>query len=231
MKILHLDSVGSTNSEAFDQLKYHSPVSVIASRQTAGRGRGQNIWSSPMGNLHVSVGDMLVASQLPGLSVRVAVHLTRFLNPFLNDGNLQIKWPNDLMMGDHKAGGILVESRIKGREAATVVGIGLNITDAPLDTAIAIGDQLNMPIERLQKEVISTVHTAMHDPLQDQLLTDLHHMSWLVANDRIQFEESGQSITGSFEGYGFDLTLHISVNGRSRSVSASMIQRVRKERT
>jgi len=230
MKIIHLESTGSTNNEALSQLQLYTPVAVVAGQQTAGRGRGQNRWSSPAGNLYLSVADILTPGQLAGLSVRVAVHLVLFLNPLLAGERLQIKWPNDLMVEDDKAGGILVESRIKGNEATTVAGVGINLKHAPVECAAVIGDRLNIPSDRLAADIVSIVHAAMHDPLPEQLLTDLHEMSWLMPGDRIRFEESGQTVTGIFEGYDPDLTLRAVVNRRPQSLSGSMIQRIRKEK-
>ncbi len=229
MKTIRLESAGSTNREAFLQLKHHAPIAVIAGQQTDGRGRGNNTWLSPPGNLYLSLGDILPAAQLPGLSVRVAVHLVRLLNPHMEGNALRIKWPNDLMDGDKKAGGILVESRIQASKAITVAGIGINIQHAPLEGAAVIGDRLGMSTEQLEAGVMSTIHAAMHDPIPEKLVVDLHRLSWLVSGDHVRFEENGRSLTGVFEGYNPDLTLRVTVNRQLRSLAGSQIHRIRKE--
>jgi BirA family biotin operon repressor/biotin-[acetyl-CoA-carboxylase] ligase len=105
-----------------------APAVVLAGRQTAGRGRGENVWWSASGCLTVTfalpIDDQIAPHQLPliaGLAVRnAAAELS---------GNQQIllKWPNDILFGDRKLGGLLCE-RI---QKADLVGIGLNLnTDA-----------------------------------------------------------------------------------------------------
>lgn len=229
MNIIHLETTGSTNAEVFSRLQATAPVAVISRRQTAGRGRGKNRWLSPEGNLHLSVGDILSVRQLPGLSVRAAVHLLRLLNPQLTGRTLQIKWPNDLILDDAKAGGILVESRIKGTEANTVIGLGINLAHAPLESAAVIGDWLNLDRSRLETDVIAAIHHAMHDQVPEQLSNDLHQMSWLRPGDRIRFEEAGNLCTGIVEGYSTDMKLQVTADGRKFELSTSEVRRVRKE--
>jgi BirA family transcriptional regulator, biotin operon repressor / biotin---[acetyl-CoA-carboxylase] ligase len=46
---------------------------------------------------------------------------------------LRLKWPNDIMIGTAKTGGILLESSTRGRELTVMVGVGLNLTSHPLN--------------------------------------------------------------------------------------------------
>src|SRR5262245_37933521 len=103
----------------------------VADEQTKGRGRHGHTWTSPPGeNLTFSVllrpgTDVAHASGLAlvvGLAVRAAaarrVPATR----------VAIKWPNDVVVGQQKLAGILVESRLRGGAVeALVVGIGINV--------------------------------------------------------------------------------------------------------
>lgn len=101
-----------------------APAIVLAGRQTAGRGRGTNVWWSAPGCLTVTIAlpidEQLAPHQLPlvaGLAVRnAAAELT---------GNQEIllKWPNDLLFRDRKLGGLLCE-RIQRTD---LIGIGLNL--------------------------------------------------------------------------------------------------------
>ncbi len=111
---------------------------VIADRQTAGRGRSGRAWVSPAGNFHASVilrnvSPLEKAAQLAlvsGLALHAAVMAS-------TGGTLtqpvELKWPNDILLGRRKLGGILVESSVSRREqsALAVVGIGLNLAHHP----------------------------------------------------------------------------------------------------
>jgi BirA family biotin operon repressor/biotin-[acetyl-CoA-carboxylase] ligase len=100
-----------------------------AERQTAGRGRLGRDWQSVTGNLHASTlirlrpGDPLVTGL--GLLAGIVVHDA--LAALLPDAAIQLKWPNDVMVGPAKLAGMLLE-----REGdAVILGIGVNVAQAP----------------------------------------------------------------------------------------------------
>ena len=103
----------------------------LAERQTAGRGRRGRQWFSPYGrNLYLSVRwhfDQGITA-LEGLSLAVGVLLAETLDR-IGIANIHLKWPNDLLCGGNKLGGILIEvgGDLTG-ECVVVVGIGLNIS-------------------------------------------------------------------------------------------------------
>ena len=108
--------------------------SVIALRQTAGRGRRKRRWDSPPGNLYgtwywpVSGQKDDPASGYRNLASLLAGDI---LAAVLREQGIEvrIKWPNDIILGERKLCGILVE----GRGAAVLVGIGINLVSAPED--------------------------------------------------------------------------------------------------
>jgi BirA family biotin operon repressor/biotin-[acetyl-CoA-carboxylase] ligase len=102
---------------------------LVTDRQTAGRGSRGRAWTaSPEASLTFSVlwdfsGG---AAHLSGLSLAVGVAVVRALARCGANGIL-LKWPNDILFGDAKLGGILVELGGDGEVARAVVGIGLNL--------------------------------------------------------------------------------------------------------
>jgi len=102
---------------------------VVADRQTAGRGRRGRSWlSSPESSLTFSVlwrfdGGV---ERLAGLSLAVGVAVVRALAACGASG-ISLKWPNDVLLGDAKLGGILVELQAERRRMLAVIGIGLNL--------------------------------------------------------------------------------------------------------
>ena len=133
-----LGDVTSTNTVALDRARAGEPggLWITATRQTGGRGRRGRPWASEPGNLYSSLllidpGPPEALGTLP-LAVAVAVHdaVRAVLPPGAEP--LQIKWPNDILIGRKKSCGILLESeRLADGRQAVVIGIGVNIAFRP----------------------------------------------------------------------------------------------------
>ena len=131
-------STASTNSDALHAARAAAPHGSVflADEQTAGRGRGDHAWLSAAGEgLYVSIllRPQFPASRLPllplaaGLAAAEAVRCVTGLEPG-RSLNIDLRWPNDLLIGPRKTGGILVESQSEGPAVAyAVVGIGVNV--------------------------------------------------------------------------------------------------------
>ena len=122
----------SSNTDALEGARAgaaHDSV-YLADEQLAGRGRGDHEWRSPAGEgLYVSVllRPPMPARRLPllplaaGLAAADAIRAASGLT-------VDLRWPNDLLIGSRKVGGILVESKTAaGRVAFAVVGVGINV--------------------------------------------------------------------------------------------------------
>jgi BirA family biotin operon repressor/biotin-[acetyl-CoA-carboxylase] ligase len=102
-------------------------TAVRAERQTAGRGRGGHAWTSPPGNLYLSVvlpppADRPITLLPLLVGVAVAEAAREWGVP------ARLKWPNDVLVDERKLGGILVESSTDGQGAAAIVaGVGINL--------------------------------------------------------------------------------------------------------
>ena len=128
-----LDTTGSTNDEAKKKLSeivsFNQSYAVFSEQQLSGRGRSGKKWVSPANlNIYFSLAwkSLLKPSELEGLSLSVAVVVSKKLKPILTE-SLKIKWPNDLFIGGKKVGGILVETSSNQEETGIVVGVGLNV--------------------------------------------------------------------------------------------------------
>lgn len=131
MQFFELDSVGSTNSWLLEHLRGDpqvSPCAVFAHEQTAGRGRLGRQWASNRGrSLCFSVGRGLAGPVPSWLSIVAGVQVLQGLQA---QGAVAagLKWPNDLMLGRKKLGGILCESvPLGGGQSAVIVGVGINL--------------------------------------------------------------------------------------------------------
>jgi BirA family biotin operon repressor/biotin-[acetyl-CoA-carboxylase] ligase len=142
---------GSTNTEllarAFDAER---TVVLAAEEQTAGRGRRRRRWRSAPGDgatFSILRRMRCAPRALAGLSLAVGVAAVRTLRA-LGAAQAALKWPNDLLAGDAKLGGILVETRQQGGEIAAVIGIGINCRRAP-----ALGARLRRRVAALDELV------------------------------------------------------------------------------
>jgi BirA family biotin operon repressor/biotin-[acetyl-CoA-carboxylase] ligase len=131
-KLRFLPVTGSTNNDAMTAARNGAPhgTVIFADEQTAGRGRGDHAWHSAAGQgLYVSVilRVPLPASRLPllplagGLAAAEALRVASGLT-------VDLRWPNDLLLGPRKTGGILAEAQTDaGAVAFAVMGIGINV--------------------------------------------------------------------------------------------------------
>jgi BirA family transcriptional regulator, biotin operon repressor / biotin---[acetyl-CoA-carboxylase] ligase len=125
-----LERAGSTNDVMKDSARAGAPAwsAVVASRQTAGRGRPGRTWLSPEGNLFLSV------LLRPGLALDRAGLLPLAAGVAAAEAagewgvEARLKWPNDLLVAGRKLGGVLAEATA-GREGleTVVVGVGMNL--------------------------------------------------------------------------------------------------------
>jgi BirA family biotin operon repressor/biotin-[acetyl-CoA-carboxylase] ligase len=100
--------------------------SVIASSQESGRGQLGRSWHSPPGNLYVSLGLPLLRDGWQDLlSILVATGVLKILLDM--DLPARIKWPNDILVGSKKVGGILIEEK----QGVILAGIGINLVSSP----------------------------------------------------------------------------------------------------
>jgi BirA family biotin operon repressor/biotin-[acetyl-CoA-carboxylase] ligase len=147
--VVELESAESTQDEARDRYDRLNPVLVIAGHQTAGRGRLGRDWLEPDRAVFASLAfepawPVEAWSLIPlaaGLAARSAVGA-------LTGVTVGLRWPNDLMAGDGKVGGLLAESG----DGTVVVGCGINLLWA---TPIAGADALfqNDPEPRAASEL------------------------------------------------------------------------------
>ena len=132
--------IDSTNAQLLRQPAGPRTQVLLAERQSAGRGRRGRGWVSPLAaHLYLSLQrrfDGGIAA-LAGLSIAVGVAAAEALRA-LGFATVGLKWPNDLVAGDRKLGGILIE--FGGEDAGVanaVIGIGINVR-MPEAAAVAI---------------------------------------------------------------------------------------------
>ena len=140
INILRFDSIGSTNTEAANQARQGADegLCVIALEQSAGRGRHGRTWvSEPDSGLYFSIvlRPKLDLKYLPLLTLMSGVAVYDTLKEF--GLKPDIKWVNDLLIGDKKISGILAETVDTPNGNAVIVGIGINLKSSNFPDEIA----------------------------------------------------------------------------------------------
>jgi BirA family transcriptional regulator, biotin operon repressor / biotin---[acetyl-CoA-carboxylase] ligase len=131
-RIHHYFRIGSTNTTAMEAATESEPEGAVffAEHQTAGRGRGGHSWESAQSvGIYCSVvlrprmppADSLLLSLIAGIAVAEAVEQITGMHP-------DLRWPNDVLLGERKFCGILTEMSAEPTHVRhVVIGIGVNV--------------------------------------------------------------------------------------------------------
>ncbi len=188
-KLRHFDAIGSTNTYAMRAGAEGAPHGsvYVADEQTAGRGRGAHGWASPAGSgLYVSVllrpklapGDALWFSLAAGLAARSAVLAASGVKA-------DLRWPNDLLVGRRKLGGVLCEMQAEAtRVRFLVAGIGINV------------HQRSFPPELAGAATSLALETGREDLSREQLLV---HLLGALAKEAQSLEADGENLPARLE--------------------------------
>ena len=135
--IIALDETTSTNTHATELIKQGNVTEgtvVWAQYQTLGRGQYGNTWLAQRGkNLTFSLvihPNFLAADKQFYLSKITSLAVLGMLTEYLpaSQYDIQIKWPNDILVNKHKIAGILIESILRGNSLqSSAIGLGLNV--------------------------------------------------------------------------------------------------------
>ncbi|XP_056366423.1 biotin--protein ligase isoform X2 [Oenanthe melanoleuca] len=149
-KILLFTEVTTTTMNLLDGLMLELPEEMgliaVAARQTQGKGRGGNVWLSPLGcalcTLHISIPlHSNLGQRIPFIQHLVSLAVVEAVRsiPGYEDIELRVKWPNDIYYSDlMKLGGVLVNSTLIETTFHILIGIGFNVNNS--NPTICIND-------------------------------------------------------------------------------------------
>ncbi len=216
-----LEKVGSTNEEAVrflgEGLAQDRSV-ITAKEQGAGRGRGSRAWESPLGNLYAT---LVLKPDRPEiewgqlcfvLSLAIAEALKNILS---NKSQVQVKWPNDVLVNARKISGILLEvHQTASGQKVMLMGFGVNCRNHP-ESALFPATDLVFEGAKQQDatpESVLTLILQQFEPLyQNWLALGLKNIrpEWLNLAKNLgetisirvsDFLPDGGKITGTFMG-------------------------------
>ena len=201
------DSVGSTNDIARAMAAAGAPHATVihADEQTAGRGRRSHTWFSPIGNLYLSV--LLRTALAPHRSIELSfltalavADTVRQLLP--NKNEVLLKWPNDVLVQGAKISGVLLEQA----GDATIIGIGLNISQAPTNatykTTTIVANGGTASVEAGREILLCHLGTYLATWREDGFLPirDLWLSRSYALGTTLQVSQLGETISGAFSG-------------------------------
>ncbi|NWX52067.1 BPL1 ligase, partial [Steatornis caripensis] len=149
-KILLYTEVTTTTMNLLDGLMFELPEEMgliaIAVRQTQGKGRGGNVWLSPVGcalsTLHITIPlHSNLGQRIPFIQHLVSLAVVESVRsiPGYEDIDLRVKWPNDIYYSDlMKLGGVLVNSTLIETTFHILIGFGFNVNNS--NPTICIND-------------------------------------------------------------------------------------------
>jgi BirA family transcriptional regulator, biotin operon repressor / biotin---[acetyl-CoA-carboxylase] ligase len=229
--VWHHDKIGSTNDEARRMAAEGAPHGTVvhADEQTDGRGRLAHTWFSPPGNLYISI---LLRTGQPAartteLSFLAALAVADTVEALLpRQTRAMLKWPNDVLVNGAKIAGILLEQL----EDATIMGIGLNVLEAPSNAAYktttivanggiaSVDSARDILLQRLGGH-LAAWQTDGFEPIREQWLNRSYPIG-----AAIRASSAGKPVAGHFAGLDLDGALLLDTPaGRQRIVAGDVV--------
>lgn len=210
----HLEEIHSTNEWIKDS-KIAPGSWVVAENQTAGKGRGKNVWQVLGEEYLIFSGKIQIPTSeisLPLFSIFSAAAILRTLLIYFPnlDNELSIKWPNDIFRGEKKIAGILIESEIQSGICTIIIGIGINLfgQNVPVDlkdrvTFLLDDRPLEGMVERVTQTLIENLNSYLIKLIDPSQI--LNELIWVEAhsflqNKAIETESDGKIVRGKVLG-------------------------------
>lgn len=229
-----LGEVTSTNTECLARARLGDPghLWVTAERQSAGRGRRGRAWTSETGNLYASLLliDIAPPERLGSLPLAVSLAVYGALRSVLPPSAeaLEIKWPNDVLIGRKKSCGILLESEgLSDGRRAVVAGIGINMRHRPDDAPYGVTSLQEQGCHISPDELFSHLFREMAEVLDawDEgravaLITERWRNAACGIGQPIRVNLPDRSIDGRFAGIDDQGLLILDTGDRTMSIAA-----------
>jgi BirA family transcriptional regulator, biotin operon repressor / biotin---[acetyl-CoA-carboxylase] ligase len=182
-------------------------AAIVAKEQTGGRGRGSRSWYSPAGRgIYATALHTRPVETLGYLPLEIATVIAGFLRETY-DLDAKIKWPNDILVDGNKIAGILIEARIHGPNAYTLIGTGINIeplgTGAP-EGSVSVGELTHRQVAETgsaTQAFLEYLDRRLHHPRErEEVLDEWRRRTVHSTGDRIVCTIGDRKVAGSWGG-------------------------------
>lgn len=235
--ITWLESVDSTNEEMKRRLKRQNALenfdALAANFQTKGKGQREAKWESNSGeNLTFSI-----YFQPNNLKVKDAFKLNQAISILISDflsnlglGNVQVKWPNDIMVNGKKICGVLIENTLSADNLLeSIIGIGLNVNQSVFisnsnSTSISNELQEQFLIQVLLEEIMEYLQ-KISDFVNRPILLNNRYLELLMGLDMDRrFSVNNEEVIGKILGISSEGKLKVKIDNNDQLFEQKQIR-------
>ncbi|MBL30897.1 MAG: biotin--[acetyl-CoA-carboxylase] ligase [Flavobacteriaceae bacterium] len=206
LNLRKLNATPSTNLELKNCLKLNKINSgdvFWSLNQTHGRGQNNSIWLGEV-NKHLAFSlfsrfKKLKYEWLYAINAATSLAVLNTLSSF-SVPNLSIKWPNDILSGNKKICGILIENQINKKEIKSIIGIGINLYQESFDrklpnaTSIFIETKKKIIIDDFLNQLSVNLETFLGLCIDSSIneLNSLFHKKLFAWNKKVKFKKDNK---------------------------------------
>ena len=213
--LVHFKEIDSTNNYLKNSYQLLDDFTfAVADYQSHGKGRNDRVWQSNSGeNLMFSflIKNQDLIKQAEMLSIATAVEVASLVEKY-NIDKVSIKWPNDVLIGDKKVCGILLEGQVPDY---LVVGVGLNVNQKEFPdglrrpaTSLAVETKQDIDIEELKNRLFSNIVNNLSNLKIDEYLDYFRKHNYLQ-NKRVRVVINNQTFIGEVIGIDDNFCLQV----------------------
>lgn len=234
-KLMAFAEIDSTNEEAKRQVESGTamPMLITAGRQTAGRGRRDRNWQSPVGNIAATLLQPLLEplDQAGQHGFMIALAISAAFDEMSDSAESQLKWPNDVLVEGAKLSGILLEIAYDpAGQPWLISGFGVNVASAPESPHYRTACFKDFVAEAEADTVLLAIlehYFALWDIQSDEGFAPIRDL-WLEKAVKLNEEivarlPNGEVVQGIFRDMTDDGALRLDVNGADRLITAGDI--------
>ena len=167
LRVEVLDETPSTNAVVVARARAGEAAGLVVTteHQTAGRGRLDRVWEVPRGAAVTF--SLLLRPEIPAAVWPLVPLMTGYaVQAALADRvpEITLKWPNDVLVGDRKLAGILVERVETPDGPAAVIGVGINVNQTAEQMPGGVGTSLRVELGETfdRNQVLAQVLGSLH---------------------------------------------------------------------
>ena len=228
--VVKFKQIDSTNNYLKNSYKLLNNFTfVVTDYQTNGKGRNDRVWSSEEGkNLMFSflIKDQDLLKKFSALSIISAVEVAKLIEDY-QIKDVSIKWPNDVLIGDKKVCGILLEGQIL---EYLVVGIGLNVNQKVFPdglrrpaTSLSLEANKDFNIDELEQKLFSNIVKDLSNLDEEAILNYFRSHNYLL-NKRVKVLVNDQPFIGEVIGIDANYFLQIKTSDMLLHIDSGEIE-------
>ncbi|MBE2288891.1 MAG: biotin--[acetyl-CoA-carboxylase] ligase [Chitinophagaceae bacterium] len=232
LKLIELEFTDSTNNYAMQLInddKAQPGTTIVARSQGGGKGQRGRKWTDTPGEsllMSVIVAPKQQLTEQFVFSASVAVAIANVLQNMTGVNTVSIKWPNDIIINDKKAGGILIENVLRGSNwTHSVIGFGLNVNQTEFPDDLANATSLFMStgkifeVNALARQIGEHILATTLFPKSAQRMMENYNELLYRKGMMQQFEENGTIREAKITGVNADGGIELRFASATRSES------------